>query len=138
MSQGYIAFLKPRNAYERMTALLDGGKFCHVELMIEQNPDGTWQTISSLPDSGVRLRNVTLQGKHWVKIPVEVDIDYCRAWYALHTGQKYDWVGLATTKIPFINGHKGKWFCSELVATLLKLKNPQSCGIQDLYNHVKR
>lgn len=110
MNQGYIAFLKPRNAYERMTALLDGGKFCHVELMIEQNPDGTWQTIQELPDSGVRLRNVTLQGKHWVKIPVEVDIDYCKAWYALHTGQKYDWVGLATTKIRLSMGIKVNGF----------------------------
>lgn len=138
MTNGFIAFLKPRTAYERMTALLDGGKFCHVELMIEQNTDGSWLTISSLPKTGVRLRNVTLQGEHWVKIPVQVDSEFCKAWYAMHTGQKYDWIGLATTKIPFINGHKGKWFCSELVATLLKINNPQATGIQDLYHVVKR
>lgn len=137
VSSGYIAFLRPRTFVERLTAIMDGGFFCHCELMVSQNLDGTWQTISSLPKTGVRLRNVTLQGDHWVKIPVTLDIDYCLKWYELHKGHGYDWAGSLATKIPFANEHKDKWFCSEVVATLLKLPRPQSYSIKDLYNHVK-
>ncbi|OBX73730.1 hypothetical protein A9308_00535 [Moraxella atlantae] len=138
MTNGYVAFLLPRSWQEKMTARLDGGRFCHCELMFEQNDDGTWKTVSSLPKTGVRLRHVTLEGSHWVKVPVVVDADLCKAWYALHTGQNYDWLGLVTTKLPFINGHKGKWFCSELVAALLGLSNAGSYGIEDLYRYVKQ
>ena len=134
MHNAYIAFLKPRTLTEKIVARIDGGKFCHCELMVKQNQDGTWQTISSLPDTGVRIRNVTLNSKRWVKVPVSVDADYCLKWYAQHCNANYDYLGLLTTKLSFVRHHHGKWFCSEAIADMLHLDTPANWGIKDLYD----
>lgn len=70
---------------------------------------------SSVRDGGVRIKErITLTKGHWIAIDVPVwDYWLAVAWFDVHTGAKYDWLGAIGSILFFVRGSKGKWFCNE-------------------------
>ena len=70
---------------------------------------------SSARDGGVRAKqDVTLTKGNWIAIDVPVwDVWLAAAWFFKHAGAKYDWFGAVATRIFWLRGIAGRYFCNQ-------------------------
>lgn len=106
-------------------------RYSHVELV---TPDG--KLFSSSPrDGGVRIADVNLQSGKWDLMTVPGRwLSHIRLWAEAQIGDKYDWWGCLTAALPIKRQSRNKWFCSEIVATVLNdtwrsMTDPPCAGI---------
>lgn len=132
----HLAFLKPRNFFERLVALIDGGKHCHVELIFNDGT-GLCTAYSSTRKTGVRKRKAKFNSKNWELKEVEADQQFCENWYQQHKDEGYDYLGAGRSRFSVIPQLKSRWFCVEVVATLLGLANPAKIGLRELHELIK-
>ena len=109
-------------------------EFSHVELIIND----TWHT-SSIRDGGVRKRHSTARPtENWVFVAVDIDTEKAVELFNEIEGMSYDWFGIAFSQFIKADGHeREKWFCSEVVALMMQLEEPQRYSPEDfnrLYN----
>ena len=55
----------------------------------------------------------------------------------IHQGQRYDWLGVFRFVCPLLRQSKSRWFCSEFVATVLGMDNPERQTPQTVYQYLK-
>lgn len=131
---GYIAFLKPKTLLDKLICFIDGGKYCHSELVVDKVTDNIYVSYTaSARAGGVTVKHSDYTNPRWELVPVKFDRDFAFKWHKEHATNQYDYVGLFTTKFPWIRHHKGKWFCSEACAAMLKSNTAESYGIEKLY-----
>ncbi len=131
----YVAFYKGRAKSIRdiRSHILDmlirvgtHGDYSHCEMVLDVG-NGLYSCMSSSPrDGGVRQKLMMLPDEHWDLIPVnDVSANDVLAFYVKHKGKRYDWGGITTFLLPFVNRYHGKdkFFCSEYCALNLNLDN---------------
>ena len=97
-------------------------RFYHCELIIGNK----W--ISSNPDDGgVTIKDLKPLNDNWeyYKLPTikltKVQFDRIISWIKSQSDKKYDWYGLIMSTVFKLNWHNdNKWFCSEIITTILK------------------
>ena len=123
---------------DNATRLLTKGPYSHCEI-VEKLPDGTYKCFSSsYRDGGVRSKILSLDSDSWDL----VDAPYLTAEAVEEVkrktvGLKYDLVG-AVGVVIFSPDLPHKWFCSELAAEVIGLKEPWRFSPNTLYSVVQR
>ena len=138
----YLAFFKAKEGRlaDKLISLVDGSKYSHVELVVrpKHRPSSYFKCYTShMNDGGVRVKTMFLTPRIWDLVHVDVDLKYALEFFEYNKKGKYDYLGLFTTILNWWPHSKNSWFCSELVAAMLKLDHPERYGIKKLYRHVK-
>lgn len=97
------------------------GPYSHCEAVLEEHPDGTvLAASSSYLDGGVRMKAIALDPANWDVLDVPgITAASVRQWFEAHQGQPYDLRGLLGFVIGAVPAEKGKYFCSESIATAM-------------------
>ena len=125
-------------ALDSLTRTVTKGPYSHCEL-VEELPDGTYKCFSSsYRDGGVRIKILSLDSDSWDL----VDAPYLTAEAVEEVkrrtvGLKYDLVG-AVGVVILSPDRPHKWFCSELAAEVIGLKEPWRYSPNTLYSVVQR
>ena len=128
-----LAFYKGRygNIWDKFICLVTRSKYSHVELVYGQRGSIYKCWSSSTYDGGVRLKWMHLDDK-WdiINIPDQVS----EKLFIQENRKEYDYIGLLGTVIKHqIFSRRRKWFCSEIVAEALGLKDSWKYTPEDLY-----
>ncbi|CAM4100693.1 hypothetical protein PSAR109036_09050 [Psychrobacter arenosus] len=137
MKATYLAFYIADygKIFDRLISMVDGSRFSHCELVIEELDDGRFDCISSSHrDGGIRRKNIEMNPNHWELVPVMCDIDYALRWYNRRKSFKYDYLALIRTVIPGFYNPEYRVFCSEACADMLELVDPGSYGLRKLHH----
>ena len=120
--------------------------YSHCELAIPDttHPDIYYCVSASVRDGGVRGKVMALPGDRWDLLPA-FDLKGRRTItdaqvsdrLRVHEGQKYDWLGVFRFICPILRQSKNRWFCSEFVATVLGMDNPERQTPQTVYQYLK-
>lgn len=109
-------------------------RYSHVELEI-----GGICFTSSYMDGGVVARPIpTLDTSgHWDFYPVTIDVPRALAQYEADKGKPYDWIGMLRTcpLLRWLPRRDGSRFCSEQVAAMLGVADPERCTPEDLVDY---
>ena len=111
-----VAFYKGKTRFfNKAVAWWTRGPYSHCELIV----DGKSYSSSFL-DGGVRVKEIVYDPEHWdiVNVPW-ADAAKAVAWFQAHMGQGYDVIGLAGFVVRRVEDDRGKYFCSEAVASSL-------------------
>ena len=120
-----VAFYKgPGGLFDRVTRLWLMGKYSHCEIVLAYKDGRAVCVSSSLPDGGVRVKDIALDPGHWDVIEVAGDLAYARQWMDEHAGQGYDVLGLVGFVARVLGHDKRRWLCSEAVAAMLGIPEP--------------
>ena len=133
----YVAFYKGRprpgaSLRERVKYLFDGtirlltrSPYSHCELAIPDTArPGVYFCVSaSVRDGGVRGKFMTLPGDRWDLLPA-IDPEYLR------DPAHFRFV------FPFLRQSGMRWFCSEFVAGVLGMANPEKQTPQSVYQYL--
>ena len=125
-------------ALDSLTRTVTKGPYSHCEI-VEKLPDGTYKCFSSsYRDGGVRSKILSLDSDSWDL----VDAPYLTAEAVEEVkrrtvGLKYDLVG-AVGVVILSPDRPHKWFCSELAAEVIGLKEPWRFSPNTLYSVVQR
>ena len=108
----YVAFYKGRaksvrdvrkHILDMLIRVGTHGDYSHCEMVLDVG-NGLYSCMSSSPrDGGVRQKLMTLPSDRWDLIPVNVSVSDVLAFYAKHKGKRYDWGGITTFLLPFVN-----------------------------------
>lgn len=117
--------------------LATNSRFSHCEL-VRLRDDGQYDCYSSSArDKGVRHKVMDLPSDKWTLVPVQVANEYeVIGRFNTAINRKYDYKGVLRFALPFLSSGKDKWFCSELVAYMLKYPSPHSYTPKDLYGEL--
>lgn len=131
----YVAFYVGKgDINDWIVRLLTNSKISHCEL-VRLRDDGQYDCYSSSArDKGVRLKVMDLPSDKWELVPVQIVNEretIGRFNFAIN--RKYDYKGVLRFALPFLSSGADKWFCSELVAYMLKYPSPHSYTPKDLY-----
>ena len=120
--------------------------YSHCELAIpDTTRPGVYYCVSaSVRDGGVRGKFMALPDERWDLLPA-FDLKGRRTItdaqvsdrLRVHEGQKYDWLGVFRFICPILRQSKNRWFCSEFVATVLGMDNPERQTPQTVYQYLK-
>lgn len=89
---------------------------------------------SSGRDGGVRIKHIAFDLELWEFVPVTW-VDPRRVFRAIksETGLRYDYAGLIFSQLLNLRrGSPSRWFCSELIASVLDLPFPSALSPGDL------
>ncbi len=120
-----VAFYKARGTLvDRAIRWWQRGPYSHVEAVLADNGDGTFECASSVRSAGVRVAPITLPSSDWDILDISADVDAVRAWFTAHAGARYDWMGIFGFVMRPIGGEPGRYFCSEAIASALGIGEP--------------
>lgn len=128
------------NRWDKIISAIDGSPYSHVELAVpKQDGHQTYYECytSHQAEGGVRMKRMTLDTGKWVLIPIKTDIEYAMRVFNKEKGRRYDWLGLVTTKVKWLPNSSKQWFCSELVAAMLNLKDCHNYGVKRLWKEYR-
>ncbi len=121
-----LAFEKGTSLIARVIQLVTWSKYSHVEIIIEDN----WISSGEPAGVGLKVRPLRKLKNRYEYIEVEVDNRYLQNVYDFIEENKntsYDYLGSIFGGGFNIDIHyKDKWFCSELVAMILRRFNVSS------------
>jgi hypothetical protein len=120
-----------KRLFSRLVCLLRGGDSAHCEVAWKW--DGlTHDCISaSFLDGGVRQKVIPMPADKW-RI-YEIDAATLPGdWFRLNVGAGYDVLGLIGIVFPPANHAAQRWFCSEVAADILGLRDPQIFDLRNL------
>lgn len=113
-----------------------GGPYTHTELVFSDGWAGTSRSV----EGGVVLHKITYPDDEWDLIEIDGDESLARAWFALHAGAKFDYLGLAGFVLSRGTHEGQRWFCSEAVAASLGFPEPfrfDPCTLPNIFKRVK-
>lgn len=117
------------------------GPYSHVEAVLSDNGDGTFECASSVRGTGVRIASIALPVAEWDLIDMPADAASVRAWFVAHVGASYDWLGIFGFVVRPVVAKHNHYFCSEAVASALGISEPwrlDSNGLADLLRAMSR
>lgn len=118
------------NLWDKFICLVSFSEYSHVEVSFG-SVDGYHRCWSSSPrDGGVRQARI-LVDDHWDSIEIP---NISEQLFLQEKGKSYDYLGLIGTVIQFPwFSRKRKWFCSEIIAEAIGLKDSWRYSPEDLY-----
>lgn len=121
-----IAFYKSKHKpFNKIVSWWLRGPYSHAELVTDVDPYGSSTCISaSWMDGGVRKKEMYLNPQHWDLIEIDADPKFVQEWYEKHVGMRYDILGLLGFVWRRNYQEDTKWFCSEALGAMLKLREP--------------
>lgn len=135
-----FAFYKGRGGLaDRAIRWWQRGPYSHVEAVLADNGDGTFECASSVSGAGVRVASIPLCAAEWDFIDMPADVAEIRGWFAAHAGAGYDWLGIFGFVMRPVGGERARYFCSEAVASALGVNEPWRLdpnGLADLMRSV--
>lgn len=122
-----VALYKGRaRLFNRLVAWWTRGPYSHCEAILNEEGGVALCASSSFLDGGVRVKWIKLDPAKWDVVDVPGwDVKRAAAWFAQHTGDRYDVFGIVGFVISRIRHARGKWFCSESIL--------QSIGVPDAW-----
>lgn len=112
------------NFYDKLISIWTGSIFSHCELIFS---DGEAFSASPMFKGTRFICSKKFNKKHWIFLDLDISMDQeneirYKSTQLLYT--KYDWVGIFLSQVlPFKIQDEQKWWCSEICAYLLGLKN---------------
>lgn len=110
--------------------------FSHVELVRNYGRSDCQAISASGRDGGVRIKKIDFEPVHWhivhlLRWPPEDTWQRAVA----HVGASYDYRGiLMSHALPLRRHDPSRWFCSELCAHALGIRQPHRLAPEDLHN----
>lgn len=131
-----------RLVFARVVCLVRGGDTAHCEAGIVADPADrvAWCVSASFLDTGVRGKSIDLSDPaKWrvYAVPTWLEMDI-RGWLAAHDGWGYDLLGLLGIVWRPLGHSRRKAFCSEAVAAMLGLPEPELYDPRTLESVVQR
>ena len=118
--------------WDNLICLITGSRFSHVEIAYEKSMSAYHCWSSSVRDGGVRKKWIDTSTDRWVIIEVPNAVSEDLA--IQEAGKKYDYVGLVGTVIKLKQFSRNrKWFCSEIVAEILSIKDSWKYSPEAVY-----
>lgn len=127
--------------FDNLICLVTRSRFSHVELAVEQRGNYYKCWSSSARDGGVRSAWIDITSERWVVVNIKRETDRFDVENTLnrYKGDKYDYVGLISTLIKSdIFNSSDKWFCSEIISSVLGFGKSYTFSPEDLYNAFKK
>jgi hypothetical protein len=115
------------------------GRYSHVELIAGSSlhGDNACCLSSSGRDGGVREKRILLKPESWDLVELRVDPNEPVGFIRDRLGAGYDYTGILFSHVLAFGGHdESRWFCSEICAAAMGLKNPQRISPQMLFEIV--
>lgn len=120
--------------WDNIVCSVTRSRFSHVELSVLEVDKDHMCWSSSTRDGGVRYTRVNTSSNNWVEVPIFLYPSNVHEFFSKEEGKPYDYLGLIGTIIHLpIFSRRNKWFCSEIIAEFLKLKDPWKYTPEDLY-----
>ncbi|AOJ13140.1 hypothetical protein [Burkholderia vietnamiensis] len=120
-----FAFYKGHGAIvDRAIRWWQRGPYSHVEAVLADHDNGTFECASSSRDTGVRIATLALPAAEWDVLEMPADVDAVRGWFETRTGAGYDWFGIFGFVLRPVIGEPGRYFCSEAIASALGINEP--------------
>jgi hypothetical protein len=114
------------------------GPYAHVEVILEDYGDGTYQIASSVPGTGVRITRSTLPASDWDIIDGPGDVNQIATWFNKHDGDAYDYIGLFTFVMrPVLIEERRKYWCSEAILLAAGFKGAWREDPNSMYNAIR-
>jgi len=135
-----LAFYKATDKpFNWLVSWWDNGPYSHCEILGDEVEPGTYMCYSSSAmDGGVRSKVIKLNPKKWDIVEVDADMEYALYVFRQLEGCKYDYIGLVGFLIRIIPGVKKRFFCSELCAKMLGMKEAWRFSPNALFCAIKR
>ncbi len=110
-----FAFYKaPGTILDKGIRLWMRGKYSHVEAILSELPDGTYECASAVPGVGVRIATIALPESDWDIIEAPGDVETSRDWFVTHNGAAYDYIGLFGFVLrPVVEYVRKRYWCSQ-------------------------
>jgi hypothetical protein len=133
--QTKIAFHKTKgNQIDIAIRIWTNSPYSHCEIVVNKD----WYS-SSPRDGGVRVKQIQDDGNSWDFIEVDVDREWLYQVYREHKGKGYNFKGIFFSNFLGLSFHnKDKMTCSEFVAKMLGLENPQKYSPGNLYEKLNK
>lgn len=123
---------------DRIIRAATRSEFSHVELVRNHGQPDCLSISASGRDGGVRIKKIAFDPDRWKVVKVlgwVPDTAWGRA--AMHIGEAYDYRGiLMSHALPLRRHDPSRWFCSELCAHALGIKQPHRLAPGDLLGAV--
>lgn len=137
-----FAFYKGRGTLiDRLIRWWQRGPYSHVEAVLADNADGTFECASAMRGTGIRIASIALPATDWNFVEAPGDVDVVRAWFAARAGAGYDWLGVFGFVLRPVGQEAGRYFCSEAIAAALGVSEPwrfDPNGLADLLVDVEQ
>lgn len=127
MSAIFAFYTAPGSWRDRLIRAATGYPESHVEFLVIPAIKHCNLCISASKrdDKLVRQKAITWNPGHWTFVEVpHADGADCFKRIKRHLNKPYDTLGAVLSITPLDVGIKGSWFCSELMADGLRLRNP--------------
>jgi len=140
-----LAFYKGRasdpwhRAQDAAIRLATRGTYSHVELIPGSITLGDTATCLSASgrDGGVRSKRILLKPTSWDLVPLDIAHKPAAQFILARIGARYDYKGILLSQLVALGRHsETRWFCSEIVAAALGIKNPHRVSPQMLFDIV--
>lgn len=138
-----LAFHSYKYGYikDKVIALLTNGPFYHVDLVLStfRNENKLFgRCYSSSPKLGVHYRIDYLENT--IILPIRLYKNPLK-WMNEQIGMPYDWWTIISYYLPFYYEESNKWYCSELISTILNefghYDIPIKISVNSLYKSIK-
>lgn len=113
-----------RRPFSRAVTFLRGGDSAHCEVAWSWEGAAHKCVSASFLDGGVREKTLLLAPESWRIYELEAQTEP-GIWYAAHSLKGYDVLGLFGILWPRFGHSQRRWFCSEVLADIIGLPNPQ-------------
>jgi hypothetical protein len=110
--------------FARLVCFVRGGDSAHCEASDRWEQESHSCVSSSFLDHGVRRKLLVLAPDKWRIYEIQEPTETVADWYRKNAGKGYDLLGLLGFFVRRISGEPNKYFCSEAVASMLRLPNP--------------
>lgn len=117
--------------FSRLVTLLRGGDSAHCEVAWMWDGAEHECLSASFLDGGVRLKQIVMPPDRWRVYEVTAEHDPV-AWHEQHDGAGYDLLGLLGIVLPTFGHSRKRFFCSEVVASVLGLREPHIFDLRTL------
>ena len=120
--RGFIA-----NMGNKLIRWVTRSQYSHTEICFGNPFDGEVECLSAEAlHGGVRIKRMRLSPDRWDVLPLpDVKERDLRAFVVEYGSAGYDWIGAARSVIPFFGReHPTAWFCSEIAAHIIGIKEP--------------
>lgn len=113
-----------KRLFSRLVTFVRGGDSAHCEVAWQWEHGAHTCVSASFLDGGVREKRLHLTANKWRIYELEAELDPV-LWHECHAGSGYDILGLFGIVWPRIGHGRQRWFCSEVLAAIIGLPQPQ-------------
>lgn len=126
---------------DRSICRITNSRFSHVEVVVHSLGDKYLCFSSSHRDKGIRYKLIDIENGKWLFIKKDslISVKDVYDLYEDVKGCRYDYIGLLSTILPWSKANiKRRFFCSEIVSTLLEYQNPCQYSPEKLYKRITK